>query len=230
METVYNVDAVTRETLPANFFQPEGVGYVSPEEEWLRVLDDPALGVPVYWPGRAITGTGRYDAVLIDVQDRRGPRGKDTPGHVLTLTYEGDDGLFRLDYWPGETWDAFRAVLGDGFLWANCAEEAASTVPAGEMTILRGHEAPGGPVLATPFVATPGAPVPTPEPFKSPFETGCPEGEYDRFMAVIRVEGAVVTIDAPYGLSGDGRAFGVFDTEEGLRAIGEHLRLRQPGE
>ncbi len=230
IETGYTISSVDPDSLPPDFFQPDGIGFVPQEEQWLQVLDDPALGVSVYWPGRTIAGTGQYDAVLTHVDDRRGPRGKNTPGHVLTLTYEGGNGIFRLDYWPGATWDEFKASLGDGFLWSKCTEETTSTVPGGELTVLRGHEVPGGPVLATPFVVTPGAPIPTPEPFKSPFENGCPDGAFDRFMAVVRVEGAVVTINAPYGLGGDGQAFGVFDTEEGLKAIAERLQLRQPGE
>lgn len=230
METAYHIDGVERDSLRPGYFTPEDMGYVSPEDQWLLVLDDPALGMPVYWPGRVITSASEYDAVLTHVDDRRGPRNKNTPGHVMTLSYRGANGLFRLDYWPEATWDEFRALLGEGFLWANCAEEAAAPTLAGEVVILRGHEVPGGPSLATPHIVTPGVPAPTPAPFESPFRGGCPDGAYDRFMAVLRVQGGVVTINAPYGLFDDGNAFGTFDTEAGLLAIAERLRLRQPGE
>ena len=232
METAYQVETVARSTLPTDFFDPRSLGYVPQEEVWLRILDDLALGVRVYWPGRALIGTGQYDAVLTRVEDRRGPPDKNAPGHVLSLDYEGASARFRLDYWPGQTWDDMLQLLGGGFLWASCSETAITSVPAGEVTILRGFEPEAGiEALRPPQVGAPGTnPTSSVPPF-DPFPDGCPEGEYDRFMAVIRIEDAVVTINLPYGLCcQDGDAFGVYDTEAGLLAIAERLRLRQPGE
>ena len=233
LETAFAVDNPARGSWPPDLFDPRSIGYVPLEELWLQVLDAPDLGMPVFWPGRSVSGADGYDAVLSHVDDRRGPPGKNTPGHVLTLTYQGSNGLFRLDYWPGGTWQEFVALLDDGFAFGECTESVTAEIPSGELTILRGHEPFSGPgALDPPQIATPGAPAPTPAPSTyRPFPDGCPEGEHDRFMAVILVDGGIVTINASYGFCcQDGQPFGAFDAEEGLRAIAERLRLRQPGE
>jgi hypothetical protein len=230
LETVYTVDVVPRASLPPDYFDPRAIGFLPEAEVWLRILDDPALGMPVYWPGRTLTGSAPYDAVLTRVEDRRAPPDKNTPGHVLSLGYEGSDGTFRLDYWPEETWETFRALMGEGFLWSNCAEAVVSQVPAGEMTVLRGHEPQAGIEALRPQVGAPGPGQSTPPPF-NPFPNGCPTGAFDRFMAVVRVPGGAITINVSYGYCcQDGASFGVFDTEDSLRAIAERLRPRLPGE
>lgn len=229
METAYRIDAVERGALPPDFFEPRGVGYVEMEERWLDILDDPALRVPVYWPGTALTGKGQFDAVLTAVQDRRGGR-PGAPAHVLTLTYEGNAGWFRLDYWPTGSWNAFRNSMEEGFLWGGCSEEEVIPLENGEMTLLRGFEPRAVPEPPAPQPRrTPGTPPPPEEPPFNPFPDGCPEGGYDRFMGVVRLSGVTVTINAPYGLCcQDGVTFGVYDSEEAMRIIAEELHLREP--
>ena len=112
----------------------------------------------------------------------------------------------------------------------SCAGAVVSQVPAGELTLLRGHEPQAGMEALRPQVGVPGPGQPTPAPF-NPFPNGCPAGAFDRFMAVIRVEGGAVTINVPYGYCcQDGASFGIFDSEEGVRSIAERLTLRRAGE
>jgi hypothetical protein len=222
--TTYSVSFVSRASVPAGFFDPRALGYVLVEEQWLAILDTPALGVPVYWPGRALSGTGGYDATLKEVEDRRGPPGSG-PGTVFSLVYQGAAGAFSLDYWPPGAWEAFESLLGQASIWAKCSEHIAIPGSTGQATIRRGFEPPA------PYLPAPRQPGQAPPPLPDVFPDGCPARAYDRFMAVIQRPDVTITVNASLALCcQDGASFGAFDTEAGLEAIIARLRLRLPGE
>jgi hypothetical protein len=222
IRTAYDVQFRDRDAAPGDFFDPRALGYSSPEEEWLAVLDDPALGVPVYWPGRSLTLPGVPQASLSRVEDRRSGSG---PGMLITLTYSGREGMFRLDYWQRARWDDYQRLLGSGFVWSKCSDRRTLTAGNAEIVIFRGFE-PTGRLLASPQLAG----SPTQAPFDL-FPGGCPEKDYDRFLAEVRFPEVTVTINAPYGLAGQsGGDFGAFDAVAALEAIARSLRPRQPGE
>ena len=223
--TTYSVRFVDRASLDPGFFDPRTLGYRSPAEQWLAILDGPSLGGPVYWPGRSLQGAGHYDAELVGVEDRRTPAGKSGPGHFLTLSYQGAGGRFELDYWPAGAWEQFEPLLGDASIWAKCSESRAVASPIGRATLRSGFEPP------SPFLPPPRPTGQTPAPLPDVFSDGCPDREYDRFMAVVQAPDVTITINASLALCcQDGRSLGVFDTEAGLEAVIERLRLRQTGE
>jgi hypothetical protein len=223
--TMYSVRFVDRASLDPGFFDPRALGYRSSAEQWLATLDDPSLGGPVNWPGRSLQGAGQYDTDLVAVEDRRTPAGKSGPGHFLTLSYQGAAGRFELDYWPAGAWEQFESLLGGASIWARCSESSAVESPVGRATLRRGFEPP------SPFLPAPRPAGQTLPPLPDVFPDSCPNREHDRFMAVVQTPGVTITINAPLALCcQDGRSLGVFDTEPGLEAVIERLRLRQTGE
>jgi hypothetical protein len=189
-------------------------------------LDNSGLDIPVYWPGRELRGTGPYDAILSWVEDRRHPGGVvEGPGMLITLTYSGPGGIFRLDYWPPGKWEEFKQRAGPTFAWATCSDRRVLAALGAEIVILRGFE-PDGRTLPPPEIY--GA---TPAPLPDPFPAGCPQRDYDLFMAEVRFPDATVTINAPYtACCHVGVEFGSYDSEAGVETIARSLRLRQPGE
>ncbi|HSE44854.1 MAG TPA: hypothetical protein VLA89_05955, partial [Gemmatimonadales bacterium] len=83
-------DWIDRSTLPDDFFDPQALGYVPPGEEERRILEHPALGVPVHWLGRdADLGNGLPRLTLRGVDDRHPelPKLGDEPNVRLSLGY-----------------------------------------------------------------------------------------------------------------------------------------------
>ena len=224
--TTYSVRFVDRASLDPGFFDPRALGYRSPSEQWLAILDDPSLRGRVYWPGRSISSAGQYEAGLVGVEDRRTPAGKSSgPGHVLTISYQGAGGRFELDYWPAGAWEQFEPLLGDASIWAKCSESSAAESPVGRATLRRGFKPPA------PYLPAPREAGQAPPPLPDVFPDGCPARDHDRFMAVIQTPDVTITINAPLALCcQDGRSLGVFDTEAGLQTVIARLRLRQTGE
>jgi hypothetical protein len=224
IRTDYTLQYQTRASLPSDFFDPRALGYVPQAEVWLGILDDPALGIPIFWPGRQLQQPP-YQALLVGVEDRRTPSGKLGPGHILTIGYQGDAGTFRLDYWPPGKWEDLKSQFGSGFLWVKCSDHRTVALDSGDLVILRGFE-PAGPLLTPPQRA--GSP---PQAQPDPFPTGCPNRDFDRFMAEIHLPGVTITVNAPLGTCcQDGAPFGIFDSEDALEAIASSLRARQYGE
>jgi DNA-binding CsgD family transcriptional regulator len=226
IRTVYAVEILNRSDLSADFFDPRSLGYVPPQEAELAILDDPALPVRVYWPGRILSGTQGLDAQIAGVERRHGQQvGRDGPGQALTISYAGPAGRFRLDYWPMGNWEEFQRLLGGGFIWAQCSERHVVTGGPGEIVILKGFD-PGSRPLAGVQIAG-ATPIPTPPLFPN----GCPSGEYNRFMAQVSFPEVTVTINAPYGVPGPVKDdFGMYDSEAALEEIARRLRPRQPEE
>jgi hypothetical protein len=220
--TVYEVEFVSRSTLATDFFDPRALGYLTPREGQLAVLDDPNLGVQVYWPGRTLSKPPSPDAELASVVDLRFPPGKNTFGNLFFISYTGGAGTFRLDYWPPGKWEEFQTLVSGWFPWAKCGDRR--TVPSGpgEIIIYRGFEPQN---LALPPDGARTGPPPTP----NLYPNGCPNGPYDRFMAEVRLPGVTVTINAPSGVT-SGREFGDYDTEEVMEIIARSLRPRALGE
>lgn len=140
----------------------------------------------------------------------------------MTLTYKGESGTFRLDYWPPGNWEELRTPFGRGFLWSKCSEQRVTPLTSGNSSFLKDFE-PSAPAILPP---QPANSLPNEPP--DPFPNGCPTRDFDRFMAEIRLPGVTVTVNAPYGLCCQtGDSFCPFDDEAALEVIARSLRARQ---
>lgn len=222
-------------------FDEKALGYVTPKERDDGILENPAVGVPVYWLGReADLGNGLPHLELGYLMDRHPeivrPAGSDEPKVRVSLPYAGDGGGVTLDLWqPGE-WEKFKARLGGKFAWSWCSETVEKPLGDARLVILLGHEPPPhqlGQVTVVPI--TPGQPPPSSVPYTPtvpPVRTDpCPAAPYDRFMAEVHYPDVTVVINGTLFYGGqEGEHFGAFDRPDALETVAGALRLRKPGE
>ena len=231
--STYQNEFVAADALPVDFFDPVSIGYV--EEDPESPLDDPALGLTVYWLGLEFDpGGGLPSLTLARSMGVRPPGGG--PGDRAMLEYETLDGeaAVRLQLWRPEDWEAFLQMNRGRLLWdSSCVEASEISLEVGRAVIFMAHE-PEGPQVPSVIVTavpvgqptpTPG-PTPTPEPIPTPTPAGpCPNRPFDRFLAHVYFEDTVVAVNAPLGLELTG-GFGPFDSLEGMEAVVEGLRAR----
>ncbi len=236
----YEGGFIDRSALPKDAFSPEALGYVAPDEEERRKLEDPALQTPVYWLGRSFDPGGGLPALGgLDVNHYSPglrPPTSDAPNIQVGLAYRGGEGFVRLDHFPPGDWEDFKARLGGNFPWTWCAESREFTVGDAKVTILAGHESfpyredPGVVTIVTPGQEppTPDRSTPTPPPLKT---EPCPGTPHDRFMAEVRFPDATIVINGTLRYGGQsGSTFGPYDTDAALEVVARGLRMREPGE
>jgi hypothetical protein len=112
----------------------------SPQEEHDRelALEDPALGIPVYWLGRRFAPPGLPVLTL-----ERAEYVRDAPGREVEIDYAGEGSRVALHLWRAEEWRASRRPTG---LTAVPFDEVVVTVeadgpydsPAGKKALVRG--------------------------------------------------------------------------------------------
>lgn len=233
--------------LPADFFEPASIGYIAPTPTNTNpalVLDEPDLGVGVYWLGREFsTGAGLPPVRLI-----QSDRGGEGPGYRASLTY-GPDGYgsaadVSVWLWEPGAWQEYRdAVIMHTPFASSCAQQQEIALEGGRGVIYMSHEPERPPPPATPEPVTPQPPgstvapyvTPTPAPTAGPAAqdaTSCRERPFDLFMAVAEFEETTVTVNAPHCVICVGRESepGPYDSREGMEAIVRGLREREQGE
>lgn len=228
--TSYDVEFVPVDSLPPDFFEPASIGYV--EKDPAAALNDPDLGVTVYWLGRRFDpGSGLPPLVLDDALATTTPGSG--PGSRAKIDYRG--GVVLL-LWRPEDWARFAQTPLGRLEWDSpCARTREIALPRGRAVIFMTYEPERRPPLATPVAVRPGEtpppwPTPTPVPFSALFPNGCPTGrDFDRFLAHVYFEDAVVTVNIPFCFACVG-GFGPYDTLEGMEAVVTGLRPRAPGE
>ncbi|MEZ5100896.1 MAG: hypothetical protein R3C15_14070 [Thermoleophilia bacterium] len=173
-------------------------------------LGDPALGVDVWWLGRAVDlGTGAPELRLVQVNAPLGPG--NGPGNRAQLDYGASSGApaLVLQLWQPEAWGAFQETpLGRLVVSPPCGSVGQVDVGGRAVTLYAAPEAVGP---AWPDIAARG-PAPT-----------CPSGEPDVFWAAVELDGVVVTLDVPLCLSCLGTRPEPYDTREALLAAVERL-------
>jgi hypothetical protein len=227
---------IERSALPRDAFSASALGYIEPDDEERRLLEDPALQARVYWLGRTFAPRGL--PVLTDLSvESYGPPDRpksDAPQIQLALSYTGPGGRLALRIFAPGDWEEFKERLGGNFPWSWCGESREFDVGAAKVTILAAHESfpYDERAMMQPTILRPGETPPTPDLRPPPLKTEpCPSTPHDRFMAEVRFPDATVVVNGPlrYG-DQDGSAYGGYDSAEALEAVARALRPRQAGE
>ena len=227
---------LSRDSLPDDLFDPASIGYVAPTPTNTNpavALDQPGLGVTVYWLGREFAGEGGLPALRL--ASSAGPdHPGEGPGNRVSMSYKPPQGqAVEIRLWEPAEWDSFyQVVIPPGALGSSCAEQEEIQLEGGRAVIFMGYE-PRVPPRTTPDTTSNNDGflrdvTPTPASAAS----GCPARPFDLFMAVVSFEDTVVTVNAPHCVdcAGRGADLDPYDSRAGMEAIVRGLRLRQPGE
>lgn len=233
-------------SLPSDFFDPASIGYV--KKDPTAPVNDPDLGVTVYWLGREIAPPGDLPQMALrEVYRAQGPG--QGPGDRLTLDYKPGDGLtldhkpgLRLQLWQPQEWQRFlETPLGRLWWDSPCVKTKEVSLEHGRAVIFMGYEPevelPPGPVAVTPFReeapagSRPLASTPIVRPSPTPGGV-CPKEPFDRFVAHVYLGDTVVAVNAPHCLFCVARRHepDPYDTMEGMEAVIKGLRPRSAGE
>ncbi len=230
--TRYDYEFVPVDSLPPDFFDPSSIGYVKEDPE--APLDDPNLGVTVYWLGREFSpGGGLPPLALSRTLGVRPPGGG--PGDRAMLEYQPTAGgpTVILQLWRLEDWEQFlETSLGQLWWDSPCVQGKELQLDAGRAVIFMGYEPEHELPLAEPVPIEPGeepSPTPTRRPSPTPAVIECPVAQdFDRFLAHVYLGDTVVAVNAPLCLSCVGRTIGSdqpdpYDSLEGMDAIAKGL-------
>jgi hypothetical protein len=181
-------------------------------------LDDPDLGVTVYWLGQRFEPGGTLPAIALTSADGPAEPGGGLADSRGELQYSdepiGSDiklRLMRRADW--DTWAARDPASDDHarilhMFWDTpCAQQEEIELDGGRAVIYSSYQA-----LADPTV------------------TECPEGPFNRFLAHVFIGDTVVLVNAPHFLEpADMPGFqGAYNTAEGLEAVVRGLQPREP--
>jgi hypothetical protein len=165
-------------------------------------LDNPRLGIDVYWLGSRFKPSGRLPALKLSAS--YGPLGRTNgPGWRAELDYGARGAGVKLGLWRPRVFARFRrSRLGRLVRTQRCARGTRLDVPGGRAVIYAGHLRP---------------------------PRRCGERPRDRYLAHVFLNGVVVTVDVPFcfcPLVGSGRD--PYNTLRGMRAIVRNLEPRPP--
>lgn len=193
--TSYETGFVPLDSLPADLFDPESIGYVEKDPE--EPLD--SAEIAVYWLGSTFEGSDEYPALALAFASVR-PRAQ-TPefGFIAQLTYRPADDEFgypvvRLGLFTPEAWEDLNEEIGR----QACSETVDLDLPGIQATLRRHyHDA----------TYDPGAPCPPP----------------DKFTAAVQFDGVVVRIEAPLMGTGTGIVHSPYDSEAAMELLARSL-------
>ena len=168
-------------------------------------LDDPTLDVPVYWLGRTFEPGGGLPA--LELARVYGGSSSDELGFTVEMDYGATGPSSGVKIWvfsPTAFEEFKRGILGRLVTGTNCADKTEVKVPLGRALVWAG--------------------------FAKPERAPCPTRPYDRYVAYVYLEGAVVAINQPWCLypcsaPEDGASY---NTSQGVLAIAKGLRVREP--
>lgn len=183
---------------------------VEPEQQDDRdvALDDPSLGIDVYWLGRSFDPSG--DLPELTLYKGYGPiEPGGGPGYRAEVEYdivEYGSGV-DLGIWERAAWERFIGTELGRLVWASpCAEKTRVDLADGRAEVYAGFGRRG----------------PT---------DPCPEGPFDRFLAHAYLGNVVVSVNIPNCLSCAPEPSGnanPYNSREGMLAVVRALGFRQP--
>lgn len=181
-------------------------------------LDDPRIGVPVYWLGRRFAPDGLPRLTLEDASVNHQP--EEGFEMAAIIGYAGRSSGVKLDLWKPRRWERFRTSrLGRQGSWSsNCARRRVVQVPRGRAEIFAGFAPKEGP----PPGVTPGRGRKTAVPVTV---AACPKRARDDFIAHVYLPRVVVTINMPNCLRCDTEG-GRYESVGALTRVVRGLRLR----
>jgi len=179
---------------------------VSADEEDDRevALDNPAIGIDVYWLGRNFAPGGDLPALtLADTFGPITPGGG--PGNVIKIDYRADEPRvlgITLDLWRPAAWKRFLGTRLGRLVWDSpCARVRTVALPKGRAVIYSGYGV---------------------EP------AACSSAPFDRFLAHVYLAGVVVAVNMPYCYTCAPRFGGSdpYNSAQGMEAIARALERR----
>ena len=203
-----DIEFVSLDSLPADFFDPASIGYVekNPEEP----LETTDVRVPVYWLGREFDGGDGFPALTLSQVFAPTPDQAPPFGYSAEITYRRADdefgwGMVSLQLYAREGWEAFLAQSRGGNWWDGpCIQRRELDLPDRRAVIYSGYED---------------------RIFVQPDARGdCPPR--DKFVAHVYVGDAFVKIDAP-GLQSTEYFESDYDSEEAMELLVRSLVLRE---
>lgn len=237
--TTYVNDFVSLGSLPASFFDPASIGYVKKEPvEPAAPLDDPNLGVTVYWLGREFAPLGELPPLMLWRAYGLTGHGGGPGNRAMTEYRSAEPGTaVLLQLWQLQEWQEFLQTPLGRLGWDSpCVQTKEISLAKGRAIIFMGHE-PAITPSAAPVPAPSGGERPlanTPQP-REPLpklEAPCPKGPFDRFLAHVYLGNTVVAVNTPFCLACAARGYqpDPYDTLEGIEAVVKALRPRAAGE
>jgi hypothetical protein len=177
-------------------------------------LDDPTLGVEVWWLGR--TFSPRSSLPRLELYDARGPLGPGGgPGFRADIVYTGG---VTLGLWRRGNWERFRSGAVGGALGrlgrlvtsSPCVEQQQLEVRGRYVTLYLAHAPPPAPGGSS--------------------AVRCVKAKPNRFYAAVDLGATVVTINLPicFDCFSQPSASNPYETQAGIRAVVARLRRRIP--
>ncbi len=204
----------TNEFIPADsvandLFDPVSIGYV--ERDPAGQLRQTSWGIPVYWLGQHVDGTGELPPLILGLVEVPIYHG---PGYKFNLNYHSDNGpsgppVVAIEGWSTMDWkanDAARRSKRPPRWDSPCWEREELELLGGRATIYSG------------FASEP-SPGRTPDVASS--EITCPDQPHDQFIALVELGPTFLFIEAS---SESGLSKSPFNSHEGMEAIVRALR------
>jgi hypothetical protein len=162
-------------------------------------LDDPRLGLDIYWLGETFDPAGRLPRrILRDADYWHGP------GWKARVAYGG---AIDLGLWNPRRWERFKhSRLGRRFLCERCGKRTRTRLSGRRATI-----------FASRMECLPGG---KPKP--------CRSRKPNLFMAAVRIRDTVVSVNVPVCFTCGNTARDPYNSVQGMRAIAAALQVRVP--
>ena len=189
----------------ARIENPEPVA-AGEEDDREVALDNPAIGIDVYWLGRSFAPAG--DLPELSLADTFGPVGPgEGPGNVVKLDYGAAlprTAGITLDLWRPAAWKRFLGTRLGRLVWDSpCASSSTIALPRGRAVIHSGYGV-------------------------EPAAGACSSASFDRFLAHVYLPGVTVAVNMPYCYTCAPRFGGSdpYNSLQGMEAIVRALQRR----
>jgi len=181
-------------------------------------LEDPRLGVPVYWLGRRFDPGPALPALRLETASGvYGP--EECLWMAASIDYAGRNAGVVLELWKPRRWARFkRTRLCRANSWSSpCARKRVVSLPRGRAELFAGH---------APRERKRAKPVPSAPPARASVSASCPKRPPDDFVAHVYLPRVVVTINMSSCRRCDTEG-GRYESFRALTAVVRGLRPRR---